>query len=564
MSDDKGATTPDAGGRKPGTSIRLRLLILAIAAIVPLALERIYHIETERRDSLEETRQRAFILAQQGAEKQSESIAAARGTLQLIARAYPKFIESKVPCDAFLKAAVVGTPGVKTVSVASPDGKIVCSANPGSIGLDISDRPHFQQVHRKGGFVVSDYALGRRILGPTVFVGYGELSPTGGPPDAMFFALLDLDWIGRVAAEIAKRAGSAVLLIDGTGTVLTHYPNPKEWMGWDFKGHPLAEKMLAQSEGIISEKGVDDVRRIFGFTTLPGTDARFAIGLDEAQALRNVNTAMIWSYGQLAVIAALVLIGIWFGGERFFVRPIRALTQTVTQIGQGELTARAKHHALAAEFVPLASAMDDMADQLAEREAQLRATNEKLETLAQRDGLTGLANRRLFDARLDAAWQVSVMLKSPLSLIMIDIDHFKLFNDRYGHLEGDACLRSVANVFLSSARNDGDLAARYGGEEFALLLPGVSSDQASKIAERVREAVEQLAIANQDAPLGRATISVGVASVEDCGGADADDLIKAADAALYLAKVHGRNRVATYASIRLTIVARSPHPIRAK
>jgi diguanylate cyclase (GGDEF)-like protein len=545
---------PGAGMRKPGASIRLRLFLLALVAIVPLAIERIYSIETERRLAMEEARQNALVLARQGAEKQNQSISAARSTLQLLARAYPKVVEGDIPCGDFLKAALAGTPGLKTVSVVNPQGRIVCSANPGSVGLNVSDRPFFQEVLQNGGFALSNYSLGRVILGPTVFVGYGERSPTGSV-DAVFTAVLDLDWIGRVAADIAKRAGSVVLLTDARGTVLTRYPNPDRWMGQRFANHPLIERAMAQSEGVVSEKGIDGTRRVFAFTKLPGADAYFFIGLDEAQVLENVNDAMIRSYSQLAIIAALVLLGIWSGGERFFVRPIRALTQTVTQIGQGELTARAMRHALAAEFVPLASAMDSMADQLAEREAQLRATNEKLETLAQRDGLTGLANRRLFDVRLEAAWQVSVALKSPLSLIMIDIDHFKLFNDRYGHLEGDACLRSVADVFLTSARNDGDLAARYGGEEFVLLLPGASVDQAVKVAERVRNAVEELAIANEDAPHGRVTISVGVASVEDCDGADVDSLIKAADSALYMAKIRGRNRVVAYASISLTVVA---------
>lgn len=552
MTDRVGQAIAQTKLSKSGASIRRRLLVLAIVAIVPLALERIYTIESERRSDIEDARHHALILAQQGAEKQNESIAAARVTLQLIARAYPKFIESKVPCDEFLKAAFTNTPSLKTISVVGPDGKIVCSANPGSIGLDISDRPFFQQILRNGGFAMSDYLLGRRILGPIIVVGYGERSPSGSV-DVVFNAVLDLDWIGRIAADVARRAGSDVLMVDGTGTVLTRYPNLEKWVGRQFPDVPLIKTALAQTEGVISTQGIDGVARIFAFTQLSGTSARFIVGLNEREALQKVNAAMVWSYGQLTIVAAIVLIGIWFGGERFFMRPILALAQTATDIGHGRLTARAARDSLAAEFVPLATAMDKMADELALREAQLHETNEKLEILAQRDGLTGLANRRLFDARLLTAWQVSAALKSPLALLMIDIDHFKLFNDKYGHLEGDTCLRMISDVLKASARNDGDLAARYGGEEFIVMLPGANIDDAEKVAERLRKAVEELNIANADAPLGHLTISIGVASSVDGGGGSAEDLVRAADSALYVAKFHGRNKVATGVQINLSV-----------
>lgn len=536
--------------KRPLLGVRRRLMILAVFAIMPLAIGRVYDIEIERRDNIEEARRHALVLAQQGAAKQNEAIAAARGTLQLIARAYPKFVESAVSCDDFIRAAVVGTPGVKTVSVSRPDGKIVCSANPGSIGLDISDRTHFQDVMRDGGFALSDYALGRRILGPTVFVSYGERT-SAGKVDAVFTALLDLDWIGRVAADIAKRAGSVVLMVDSAGTILTRYPNPDQWMGKQFNDYPLVKQMLLRPEGVITEKGIDGISRIFGFTKLPGVNAHFAIGLDESTALQTVNSAMLRSYGQLTVVTALVLIGIWFGGERFFMRPIRSLAHTATQIGRGQLTARAMHEALAEEFVPLAAAMDKMAAQLAAREDELRATNEKLEKLAQRDGLTGLANRRTLDARLQDAWQDSAHRRRPLALLMIDIDNFKPFNDSYGHLEGDACLRSVADVLSKSARKDDELVARYGGEEFAVLLPGATLSNAMEAAERLRAAVEELEIVNITVPPGYVTVSIGVASLTVGGSEDAENLIKAADSALYVAKYRGRNKVVAHAPVVL-------------
>ncbi len=518
-------------------------MILAVFAIMPLAIGRVYDIEIERRENIAEARQHALVLAQQGAAKQNESIAAARGTLQLIARAYPKFDESTVPCDDFLKAMFVGTPGIKTVSVANASGRIVCSANKAGIGLDISDRTHFQDVMRNGGFALSDYSLGRRVLGPTVFVSYGERT-SAGKVNAVFIALLDLDWIGRVAAGIAKRAGSVVVMVDSGGTILTRYPNPDQWMGKNFNDHPLVKKMQLQSEGVITEKGVDGISRIFGFTKLPGVNAHFAIGLDEGTALQTVNSAMVRSYGQLAVITALVLIGIWFGGERFFMRPIRSLAHTATQIGRGHLTARAMHETLAEEFVPLAAAIDNMAEQLAVREHELRASNNRLQELAEVDGLTALANRRTFDSRLAMEWQRATTLGQPIALLMIDVDNFKLYNDFYGHVGGDACLRAVAGVLVAVGRKGSDLPARYGGEEFAVLLPGSELEGAMKAAERIRAAVEIRGIPHADSPLGLVTISIGVASFYPCPGLSPQQLVETADAGLYEAKRQGRNRVA--------------------
>ena len=139
---------------------------------------------------------------------------------------------------------------------------------------------------------------------------------------------------------------------------------------------------------------------------------------------------------------------------------------------------------------------------------------------------------------------------------MIDVDHFKLFNDRYGHVQGDACLRRVGKLLMNLACRPGDLPARYGGEEFAVLLPGASLAGARIVAERLRRAVEELGIANADAPRGHVSVSIGVASLvpslDDKGlCAKAQSLIEAADAGLYAAKRGGRNAVVADSDIEL-------------
>jgi PleD family two-component response regulator len=141
-----------------------------------------------------------------------------------------------------------------------------------------------------------------------------------------------------------------------------------------------------------------------------------------------------------------VPVGRRFGGEQLIVRPIRSLSCAAARIGRGELDARLGHPAWAAEFAPLATALDDMARSLAAREEELRIANAHLEELASIDGLSGLPNRRSFDAALNAEWRRAAKVGRPLALLMIDVDHFKPFNDRHGHVEGDECLRLIGEV----------------------------------------------------------------------------------------------------------------------
>src|SRR5262249_10577904 len=152
--------------------------------------------------------------------------------------------------------------------------------------------------------------------------------------------------------------------------------------------------------------------------------------------------------------------------------------------------ARTTRETWIAEFEPLAAALDDMARKLAEREEELRVANEHLEELASLDGLTGLANRRGFDRQFAQEWQRAGAAGEPIALMMIDIDHFKLYNDRYGHVAGDTCLRSVGETLSLVTLENAVLVARYGGEEFALLLPGLDLTRIALLAEEARKSIE--------------------------------------------------------------------------
>lgn len=166
-----------------------------------------------------------------------------------------------------------------------------------------------------------------------------------------------------------------------------------------------------------------------------------------------------------------------------------------------------------------------------------------LEEMAHTDSLTGLANRRAVDELLEREWVLREPGERSIAVLMIDIDYFKQLNDRYGHPAGDACLRMVGRLLLATAGRPAGMLGRYGGEEFALVMCAGTLADARTVAERLRAAVETLAIANADSPFGIITVSIGAASCM-IGEGTPEALMAAADAALYAAKQAGRNRVA--------------------
>jgi diguanylate cyclase (GGDEF)-like protein/PAS domain S-box-containing protein len=175
-------------------------------------------------------------------------------------------------------------------------------------------------------------------------------------------------------------------------------------------------------------------------------------------------------------------------------------------------------------------------------EEQLVVLQKELEALSFKDGLTGVANRRRFDSILEVEWANARRNNQPLSVIMLDIDHFKQYNDHYGHLQGDACLKQVAQVLNSAATRARDLFARFGGEEFVLVLPETDEKSAAKIAERCRNLIFKEQIAHAASPTSQIlTVSIGVSSITPSHQDAPLGFIEEADRRLYQAKQRGRN-----------------------
>jgi diguanylate cyclase (GGDEF)-like protein len=528
----------------PMLGIRARLIVLALLIMAPLVFERMHGLESARTERNEQARNVAIDLAQRGTQSQHEIIYSVRTLLQVVAHSYAKMPFDTADCDKYLTSLKGNVQWLRGLSIAKPDGQIICSTDSYAVGLNVSDRTHFQNALHSKDFVLSDYIINRTRQLPALVATYPAIKDDGSV-SAVVLAVINLQWIGELAATAAQRSGASVLLLDGSGTLIAASADQDNLIGKPFAAQSLAKDMLARDEGTVTTPGFDGISRIFAYVRVPWTQARLAVGLDERTVQAHIDRELSVAYFQLALFGLFVLMVAWFGGEQLVMRPIRALVRTATLFGRGNLHVRATDDTWLPEFKPLAVALDDMALKLAGREEELRIANEHLEELASLDGLTGLANRRGFDRQLELEWKCAAEKHEPMALMMIDIDHFKLYNDRYGHVAGDTCLRSVGETLSLVTLENAILVARYGGEEFALLLPGLDLTRTALLAEEARRSIEDLCITHAEAPCGQVTISIGVESIIPRSGQSTADLVEAADRALYAAKRCGRNRVSS-------------------
>ncbi|HSG91181.1 MAG TPA: diguanylate cyclase [Pseudomonadales bacterium] len=280
--------------------------------------------------------------------------------------------------------------------------------------------------------------------------------------------------------------------------------------------------------------------------------------------LRNRDGAALFLAGLLAIVAATIhdiLISLYrdlptidvFGG-RLYLQPFGLL---VFMLSQAVMLAMRSANAVVeleetSEELRLArDAIDaharDLERKVVERTRDLATANRELQRLAEIDGLTGIGNRRAFDRQLALAWSDHMRRGAPLALVMADVDHFKRYNDHYGHVAGDEALRRIAQRMAEAVQRPRDVVARYGGEELAAVLSDTPEGGARHLADHMRERIEALAIPHAYTPAGVVTASFGIASIIPTPGSSPEALIESADAALYRAKSAGRNRVASAA-----------------
>lgn len=375
-----------------------------------------------------------------------------------------------------------------------------------------NDREYFRyhQQHSDPGVHISN-VIRSRTTGALIIPVSMRLNNSDGSFRGVLLATLRVDYFRQIFGYYNLGERGLMALIVNNGNILYARPFPDDTINRNIAKSPLFTDLLKTSpDGTATYKAaLDGVERIFGYASLKRYPLVITVGFDRKHLVHAWFTDLVI----YLILCCLLLMVIFVLG--YFL--LRNLSQNIR----------------------------DQAE-LAQVREQLTAMNRTLQTLALVDSLTGLANRRQFDLFLDRGLERANKLRKPLALLMIDVDSFKKFNDTYGHLAGDDCLKRVGDALLQVSHRSDDMIARYGGEEFAVILPGSDEEGALRFARSALEAVAAMAIPHQnsDHQAKIVTISIGVHVLQ--GGLPENSrhgLIGQADKALYQAKMSGKNRV---------------------
>ncbi|WP_296651889.1 diguanylate cyclase [Paraburkholderia sp.] len=391
-----------------------------------------------------------------------------------------------------LRSRILFGPATEGAFVVGADGRVLEGARRADKGADLGDRPYFA-VHRRDrqvGLYVSQpfrppdnelsIALTRRIDGPDgIFEGVGVV-------------ILPVERLRQLFSYINVDASGRLLIVRNDGTVLAGKPLSEDEIGTSIAHLPAFATIAAQRSGSVIGADEHGVQHIYSFSRIQGTPLIAIVAPTLDSVLANWRWQSIVTEVIALAFAVLLVLGTW----------------------------------------ALAFAMRD----------KIRAQRD-LAMLAATDPLTGLSNRRVLEMRLAATWELARRHGTPLSILFVDIDHFKMFNDSHGYAAGDRALAAVAHCIGAAARRTIDIVARYGGEEFAAVLPETPGADALTIAETIRERVEALGLPNEGSAQGMVTVSIGCATAWSTRGGEPAQLLQLADAQLYVAKSAGRNQV---------------------
>lgn len=273
---------------------------------------------------------------------------------------------------------------------------------------------------------------------------------------------------------------------------------------------------------------------------LKGDDNQAAYRLvgkeDVSQLYRDMRNTQLTTTTTFITITFIILLTVLLLLNHGIFKPLKQILNGIERYRDGELDTHIKPSGLR-ELFTLADTVNNMIE-------QIWHDINVLERYSQSDGLTGLSNRRYFEQRLKEEWSRATRQQRPLSILFIDIDYFKRYNDHYGHLQGDDCLRRVADAIQQAVKRDIDVAARYGGEEFVIMLPDTDLPGAEQVARELQQAIRRLHIEHEGSNVEPfVTLSIGIASHTPRFPEKPEELLHAADTALYKAKEHGRNRI---------------------
>ncbi len=521
-------------------NIRLwvRLALITLLLVIPLGALLVTLMVTERSTALDASRAGLQKLAQLAAAQENDELEDASNLVRVLALVPD--VANAVPgaCHAILKELVNEHPLVGGIAVGDPGGTVLCeSGNPVPRPMSLAGRDWYRRLKADDAtsVVMSDLVVGQ-LTGKLTVVVATQVRQAGGV--GSLSAGLSLEWLSAVGDRLGEANDAIVTVVSvPTRTVLSSSGSQLAPIGTVLPAGPLFDAMQRTGTGFFDDDAAGGTGLIYGFAPLPwtgGDQVAVLISRHRDSVVGVANRRLVVSLLLLLMVAAAGC-GAFLAVTLFLVvRPVRVLIGIAEALGRGGLHARVPLQAMQGpEFRALASALNDTAVQLADRERTLAG-------LAMRDGLTGIANRRRFDEALADIWTER---QPQAGIVMIDIDHFKAFNDLYGHQEGDGALRLVARTIADTVRPESDTVARYGGEEFVVLMPGIEVTMVEAVGERLVAAVRALEIPHRGSPSGFLTISAGLAwSTRSASVEDGEVLLRLADAALYQAKRGGRDQ----------------------
>lgn len=513
-----------------------------MALALPTASYQIWASAQSRHTAIEQARFQIDELTRHAESEQNEGLHDAVNFLRVLK--HVPAIESATPGECYRLLREIANEHLRLLmTIMRPDGSISCTSTqlvPPT--FTVADRRWFQEASAPNApdTVISELLISRIKGTPAVVVATPYL-PNRDGARGVISALLSLPWFEDIATSLSGSTAGSIQVVTGRdGTVIAQLPKPEKPIEHQVLPPKLAELIKTSSHGITEIVTPDGETRLVGYRWLPGDSGAHSavvVSLNKAVIAAEADRHLV--FGLLTAAAALtcgVLIA-WAVAEISIVRPLSSLARMAVSFGSGNLDARVRvEEFTVAELKILGRTLNRAVEQV-----QLR--DHELEKLTLRDPLTGLANRRCFDSALDLAWERAKRRGSSIALIMVDVDYFKLFNDSYGHLAGDECLRSIATAIALRARSIDDTVSRYGGEEIAILIPNIDLHDAASMADRVVLEVRNLELPHRAAPTGWISVSAGLALMtpsDDRTGPHA--LIEAADRALYQAKRSGRNR----------------------
>jgi diguanylate cyclase (GGDEF)-like protein len=400
------------------------------------------------------------------------------------------------------------------IIVLDPAGNVILQSNTlDPVVLNNADRDYFA-AHRDrtdvGLYTSRPYIS--RLSGEPVIALSRRVSNPDGSFAGVVAGTLRLAYFKELLGKVDIGSGGAVNLFRRDGTLLMRAPYVPDTIGRSIAGSKTYRSLTESRRGtFVAHSAIDGVKRLYAFSHLTAAPMMVDVAISVNQ--------MLASWWQEAALVGFSVLGL-------------CLTTIV-------LMARSEREVRRRTAV----------------EAELNAAVAELGRLAETDGLTGLANRRRFDRVLDRELARARREAEGLSLVMLDADCFKAYNDRYGHQAGDAVLVALASAIRTGLLRPGDLGCRIGGEEFGIILPGTDERGARQVARSIQRAVAAAQITHEGSPFGRVTVSIGIACVVPNAETSPGTLYRSADAALYEAKASGRN------TIRSTTLA-SPAPAR--